>query len=205
VNIDTHTKTGIQRAKELHLIQSGIVDMVISPYFVETLDLFDPSNKARLFTIFRHPVHRIANIFYLQHGRDSDVSIEEFVNRPDLENNWMVRYLVNKREGAITGNDLELAKEILRRKFVVGLFEHIWEAIDRFDGYFGWVNDQHGECRDGIISDMLKRHEYNMLEIGSPAWNTLLDKNYFDMMLYNYAQILYEEQHTLFSLYEHFH
>ena len=42
---------------------------------------------------------------------------------------------------AIAGrNDLLIAKEILKRKFVVGLYDHTEESIRRFEWFLGWNN-----------------------------------------------------------------
>jgi hypothetical protein len=65
VNVDTTTKEGLQRAKDLGLEKSGLADVVVSPLFQESVTtLFDENHSGRYFTIIRHPVERVASAFY---------------------------------------------------------------------------------------------------------------------------------------------
>jgi hypothetical protein len=62
VNVDITTQEGLNRAKELHLTESGMADVVVSPLLQEAAHtLFDDAiaimgRQARLFTILRNPV-----------------------------------------------------------------------------------------------------------------------------------------------------
>ncbi len=40
-------------------------------------------------------------------------------------------------EGPLTGKDLVGAKEVLRRKCLVGMLEQMEESVDQFQQYFG--------------------------------------------------------------------
>ena len=68
VNVDTSSKPGIDRARRLGLVPSGLVNMIITSdpkYAVE--NLFDEQHKGRMFALFRHPVDRlVSKFFYLQ-------------------------------------------------------------------------------------------------------------------------------------------
>jgi hypothetical protein len=64
VNVDTYTPKGIQRAKKLNLVASGLADVVISPLLYDTATLFTPTRKGRIFTMLRHPVERATSLFY---------------------------------------------------------------------------------------------------------------------------------------------
>lgn len=65
VNVDTTIRPGIDHAKKLGLVQSGLADMIISSdveYAVS--QLFDGSHKGRALGLFRHPVDRLVSKFY---------------------------------------------------------------------------------------------------------------------------------------------
>jgi len=127
----------------------------------ESDDEFDKSDgtpkeyKGVLFAMFRHPIDRAVSWFYhKQSVRDSvhyDPSLEiyslaDWVNSPGYITDYMVRTLVGKIDAnrafqppvPLTHDDLDAAKEILRRKCIVGLLEEKGESMKRFEKFFGW-------------------------------------------------------------------
>lgn len=104
-----------------------------------------------MFVLMRHPTKRIIDQFYYQQRAawvgselyDADrgqMSLAEFANSDKLMENVMVRSLCNLPEEVmdVTFEDLTLAKEILRRKFVVGIMDWLDVSIVRFEKVFGW-------------------------------------------------------------------
>lgn len=68
VNVDVTSKWGINRAKKLGLVQSGVVNMIITSDVVYAVEnLFDSQHKGRVLAIFRHPIDRlVSKFFYLR-------------------------------------------------------------------------------------------------------------------------------------------
>jgi hypothetical protein len=64
LNVDTYTPNGIQRAKQLNLVTSGLVDAIISPLLYDAATLFTPTRKGRMITMLRHPIERAVSLFY---------------------------------------------------------------------------------------------------------------------------------------------
>ena len=64
VNADTSDDHGIQRAQEMQLVSSGLVDVVVSSRFLHVAALFDVDHRGRVFTVIRDPVDRIVSTFY---------------------------------------------------------------------------------------------------------------------------------------------
>ena len=64
LNVDTYTPNGIQRAKQLNLVTSGLVDVILSPLLHDASTLFTPTRKGRMITMLRHPIERAASLFY---------------------------------------------------------------------------------------------------------------------------------------------
>merc|ERR1712238_81498 len=128
VNVDTITVGGILRASEMGFADSGLANA-----------LFTPTAKGRLFTVFRHPVERAISMFYylqIAHWEPTyDPSLqswtpEEYAESDRIENNWLTRTLSNRMEGDLLDEDFNLAIEVLRRKFFVGLVSNIEETME---------------------------------------------------------------------------
>jgi len=206
VNIDTTTIDGINKAIRLDLAASGLADVVHSPYLREGGQLFHEPNKGRLFTLIRHPIQRAVHLFhYLSEAKWDgyyqpqlkDITIEQYAESNWVENNYLTRILVNKPGGALTREDVDLAKEILRRKALIGLFDRMFESMFRFERYFGWrMNTEKRTCQQRLMEQGMSRYEYTQLQMGSDAWILLLRQNKFDMEVYNYAVTLFDYQGT---------
>ena len=149
VNVDTTVLPGILRASSLDLVPSRISDIIFSPLLHEsTTHLYSEQYKGRMFAMFRDPIDRVVSLFYYLQTATweptynpelADMTLEEYANSTLVEANWMVRALVNKFEGPLSWDDMNMAKEILRRKCIVGLMNE-WElSTDRFNRYFGFA------------------------------------------------------------------
>lgn len=126
-----------------------------------------------------------------------------------LEDNILTRTLAemnNNHNYVLGANDLAKAKEILSRKFVIGIFESqesLEDSLERFETFFGWnlgsdsINNMHSTCRHEVVSGVMARH-YNvnagLPSNGSPAYMALEEKNVMDIELYNFARFLYDYQ-----------
>ena len=215
LNVDLFTSHGIRRAADLGLAGSGMADLVISPLLDEALGLFSPSHRGRLLVIVRHPVERELAMFrYLramgQRGvttRDElPPSVSAFATSNFVSENWMTRSLVGKRKGdAVTSRDVETAKEVLRRKALVGLYEDLPGAARRYGRYFGWdggaafgeatVSCLEGAAEGGTNTDAVGADPDE--REGSDAWTELERRNGLDVELYLYARNLFKFQSNL--------
>lgn len=64
INVDTSTPEGIQEARDLHLADSGMVDVIASSFVLSASSLFNANHRGRAFTILRHPVDNAASLFW---------------------------------------------------------------------------------------------------------------------------------------------
>lgn len=127
-----------------------------------------------------------------------------YIHTDYLGDNVMTRSLSNKgKDDILTNIDLAKAKEILKRKVLVGLYDRMNESIDRFESFFGYRvgNDAHAcqEAEVGLTSEKQK------VEVptneNSPALTALMRKNMMDMELFQYARFLYDYQgHAIFGI-----
>eukprot|EP00957_Ditylum_brightwellii_P201115 15324119-Ditylum_brightwellii.AAC.1 len=166
VNVDTTTYAGLERA---------------------TNPKFNLAASGKLFTLFRHPVERVVSRFHHEQQTDmtlQDWTITQYAQSGRVENNWVTRYLVNKPGGGLTQDDVYLAMDILRRKCVVGLVDHIEESMSKFESIFGWSslvqnNPDVKDCRDRHL-EQSRMHKNPSVEEGSEAWNIIMVHNQYD-------------------------
>jgi len=224
MNVDTSTVDGMRRAKKLQLEKSKLVDVVTSGYVHEIpKELFTSEHRGRMFALFRHPIDRLVSIFYyLQtatweptyHPDFADMTVEDYAKSQFFEGNWMVRMIANKMKGPVTNEDLNIAKEFLRTKCLVGLQSSMNDSLDRFQRYFGWElkdtvrngNVLTGEvCRQRFFHPekagglKMNTNKHPKILPGSKEYNELVEKSKLDMELYAYAVELYGEQAEIFG------
>lgn len=104
--------------------------------------------------------------------------------------------------GAVNETHLEIAKEVLRRKFVVGLIENKRGSFARFDHYFKWKEtpgyDAQFGCRKRVMDETyVPKHP---LSKDSEAYGLLYEQNLYDMKLYDYVRELFKQQSNLYGL-----
>lgn len=232
VNVDVCTREGILEAKDRgFLTKKGQprVDFVSTSEFTfGSLMLFSSDHKARMFSLFRHPIDRaVSKFFYLQKAtweptynrRWTTMSLEEWASRDRGDNNWMVRNLIGKASREeLTQDDLELAKDIVRTKFVVGLMDKFEESVRRFNILLG--NDEGDPKNRQCINDfstnegdahtfrnkkkIVKKNQFNSYqhpkaERGSDAWVSLAKIHMYDVMLYRHITEVFNQQKALFE------
>ena len=120
VNVDMSRPVGIERAKGMGLGSSGLADIISTPFLFETADIFrDIPEAGKCFTLLRHPVDRAISLYHHYQIDESGnpntaqyrgMTIDDYADQA-AENNWMVRFLANKRSGSLNWHDLEVAKE----------------------------------------------------------------------------------------------
>jgi hypothetical protein len=215
VNTRTHTTSWLAISKAKGLLESGLADVIFTPFVAYAGEsFFTSSYRARGFAMMRHPVKRVEDQFYYrQHatwesGYDiamATMSLEEFSKSDKLIENFEVRSLLKKGASTdITEADVALAKEILRQKFIVGIFEWFDVSIVRFEKYFGWWDDKHvlqnttvNWCHFKMIDVMDHIGTFPKVPTSEAIEDTINTRMWADVELYHYAKTLYNEQAKL--------
>ena len=204
VNVDTTTPAGIDQAKSLGLVSSGVADVAFTSLIGYAGKMFNPpKERGRVFSVFRHPVERAASQFYHDQrvGTDPavvDMTLVEYVMSGRVEGDWMTKALVGKPVGIpLSNDDLILAMEVIRRKILVGLSDRMEESLLRFQKYFGWdrtfaSNRNILACQNGILSETGLQNP--TVQKGSEGWGRIEAQNRNDVNLYEYALKLYTIQ-----------
>lgn len=235
VNVDVCTHDGILDAKKRGFLSptnpdQPELDFVSTSEFHDAAkNLYSPDHKARMFALFRHPIERaVSKFYYLQKAtweptyntRWASMSLEEWASRDRGDANWMVRNLIgmtgqNQRE--LTDEDLELAKEIVRTKFVVGIMDKFSESVHRFNILLGIdeSDSTNQECMETYTSNkgdsnsernqeeikkknVWNSYEHPEAERNDETWASLHKIHKFDCDLYKYIVELFAEQRFMF-------
>ena len=78
-------------------------------------------------------------------GPERNMSYVQFAHSNYVADNWTTRTLVRKgEEEELTAEDMHTAKEILRRKALVGLYGDIFGAARHYARHFGWDKARNG-------------------------------------------------------------
>ena len=217
-NVDVSNGVGVERAQTMGLIPSGLADIIFSPLDVAA-PLFEGTGKqGRCFALLRDPIERALSMFhYLQvatweptyNPKLKNMTLVEYNEKGLSERDWMVRFLSGKTSGPPPlDSDLIKAKEVLRRKCVVGIMDKMEESIIRFNKYFGWEGqaktDHAKKCAKTFIgtgggANRNKAKEKGSIEerVGTKAFKLMLKRNPLDTQLYEYALHLFEKQASL--------
>jgi hypothetical protein len=230
INVDVTTHKGIMEAKNRGFLSKAgqpHVDFIATSEFqFASMMLFSPIHKARMFALFRHPIDRaVSQFYYLQKDNTqwALMTLEEWASMDRGDNNWMVRALTGKTSTAeltseLTIQDLELAKEIIRTKFVVGLTDKLEESVHRFNMLLG-IDENNPKNRDcineffPIVGDprtlwsgqtIVKKESWNSdthpkAVRGGLAWVSLYKIHMYDNLLYSYIAELFAEQQAMFE------
>lgn len=212
VNVDSTTLDGLDRAKKLHLAESGLSDIVFTSYIHQAAKLFSPEYRGRVFTIMRHPVERAASeFFYLQDAtwettyspETKGWTVQQYAASDRAEHDWVTKQLLATWQ-ELTDEDFEKAKYILEEKVLIGLIDRMEESVDRFNKYFGWdESPDKVPCAEDMLghksSTGSNSHAHRKIEPGSDDWKALAAINRYDIQLYDFAVALFEEQGILFE------
>lgn len=208
INVDMYTRNGIVHAKSVGFLSEEDVpraDIIFSTQFYYTsVILFSRDHNARVFAFFRHPVERALSRFTsLKKSNKSwaHLSVDNWATHHTGEANWMVRQLVGKvQDEAVDIKDLELAKDVVRSKVIVGLLDKHQESLHRFNVLLG-VDESDAKVKQCMQSHASGDTSYAPLKIpkGSPAYVTLMSVNFLDVMLYQYLEELFDSQESMFA------
>jgi len=203
LNVDLSTPSAIAVAKNMRVADRGLADVFVSQLSLEGSNVFSTYHMGRAFTIMRHPVKLAASLFYYRRIATweptyrpdyKDITLKEYVEQESYYDNWMVRMLTNAKLGGLNENHLDLAKRILKDKFIVGISDHMDETFRQLELYYGWAEDKEGCTNFHLHSAPSNKNKYPVPERSGDAWNLIAEKNKYDMSLYYYALELFGDQ-----------
>jgi hypothetical protein len=224
VNVDTTNVEGLHHAKALGLAESQMADVVYTGFIYDAAAiLFTDHHRGRLFTMMRHPVDRAVSMYYYLGKATWETtydhtlqtySLEEYAQRGQTEHNWMTRMLSSAGNDQLYPKHLDVAKQVLADKALIGLLDKFDESIERFEQYFGWddlllqsaagENDspilkKHAECQQGLLNQKINEQSHSSLDPNSDTWIQLRRQNWFDVELYEFSVELFNNQTRWFE------
>lgn len=221
VNVDTSSKPGLNRARKMGLVPSGLVDLIITSEVSHAVEnLFDESHKGHILALFRHPVDRlVSKFFYLREAtwepqyrpQWKNINILEFAKNKNRENNYVVKKLTGLRVNDMaTEEDLRIAMRTIKMRFVVGLLDEMEESVRRFNVVMGIdeTDKENRECINHLVHDSIGAKNYNSdarlhkVEPGSTVWNAFARRNELDIKLYLFIVDVFGQQKEIIDSYE---
>ena len=211
VNVDTTHRDGLEHAKNVGFVGSGIAQIIFTGNIFESATyLFDQWNQGSAFTIMRHPIDRAISIFYyLQnakreltyHPEWKSMTLKEYAAAGvHIEHDWMVRQLTGNWQGDLTEKELNIAKQFLKDKVWIGLLDHMEESIFRFSDRFGWEhNPKWKTCFREYEHHISNQNKHTKYTPASEEWKLLEKYNRWDIQLYEYAVELFHNQRKFFG------
>lgn len=116
------------------------------------------------------------------------------------EDNPLTRSLSGNKSSEIHKSDIQVAKEILKRKFVIGLYDEIQDSVDRFEKFFGWqITEEARTCQTNELEREATAY-YNKYsarshpELDDVALDIIKAKNKHDLELFEYAKFVFKHQ-----------
>ena len=109
----------------------------------------------------------------------ANMTLLEWTKSSKVETNWMMRNLVGVSSRDLNEEHLELAKNTLRRKFVVGLTTEMKLSWDNFQQQFGWQNStsKRLECMSRMVEVKANANQHEKIQKGSNEWEALAAVN----------------------------
>ncbi len=198
----------------MDLAGSGLANVVNINHIQKISPLFDNNfSRGRVFMFFSHPVRRIVHSYYKKtfdpESEDYDatiaeISLIEYAQSDLITDNLITRFLIDDFNSPnITSTDIEVAKDIIRRKVVVGIMEWLESSITRVEKYFGWFDMTVKNPKTSICHyRQIYKVAAHLLLHATPEWNSYVtqivaERNSADMELYEYARDVFLQQAAL--------
>lgn len=213
INMDTASPAGLQFAHDSNLVDSNLIDVLVSNYFLAGSALFTTHHSGRTFSVLRHPIELAASLFYYRciatwepsyraDWKDRYPTFGDYVSTKFYMGNWMVRQLTGTMADVeLTQDHLEHAKLVLRTKVFVGIASEMDETVRQLEAYFGWRegNKSNRMCVDKFLHGKPSNtNAHPSVVKDGDEWNVAAEKEKWDLSLYYYALELFAAQQRRF-------
>lgn len=144
----------------------------------------------------------------------ANMTLEEWATNDRGENNWLVHHLAGKKHfETVDRNDLEMAKEMIKSKFIIGMMNEFDESVHRFNLLLG-VDEKDSTNKQCMADfsqtddsksqkkELSNRNSYTKAQEGSTAWSMIAEINSLDVELFSFIEEQFEAQKHLFEQYE---
>lgn len=202
-NVNTMTVEGIQQAQQLGLVDSQLVNVLVTRDLSATSRLFqDRRRTGRIFAIFRDPVEKALSDYHYRKALPTEdpnrlpeeLSISQYVESAHVNPNAIVKGLVNLTDDTVVNAQHVLAaQQLVQDKLLVGLVERFEESVSRFMEYFGWQFHD-AVCIANFVAARDHRTDHGSLKEKSEEYKTLADRNWGDVEVYKTIQSTFDKQ-----------
>jgi hypothetical protein len=168
--------------------------------------------KGKLFILFSDPLERMLTFYYSAQDPAStsfdpaleSVSLHEFATWPEdrPEFNFVTKSLLTQGNGLIasdqiTVEDFELAKEIILSKAMILLVDDKLGSWAKVATWMKWNEDKKArKCVDSVLLVDWPKVNHPAFEKDSNTSKALVQRNQWDLQLFEFAVQLYQQQTT---------
>jgi len=222
VNVDCSTPRGINRGITHNLATSVIMDVIFSPNIYDVARLFAPPTEAygRAVVLVRHPLERAVaayeNFKVVNKEKYGGMTLPDYVESEFFEDNILTRSLSGNFGTPLAKEDVYTAKEVLKRKFIVGLYDRMQESLERFEKFFGWnLNIEAQKCQETEVQREISKQSSTKIysngdenegahpNLTSSELASLAERNRVDLSLFEFVKFLFAYQgRVLFGVLE---
>ena len=186
--------------------------MLVSSQLLELSNLFSTNAKGRLVSFMRHPVENVIkrHQFLTSRAVIPNLSFKHYLVSPYSIDNLMVRAItgVSNSKRRLNDTHLDIAKDFLRTKCLVGLYDQLEESLIRLEYLFldtGIIKNKmdeefRGSCSNKVMN-IFKENDAELFSHypspTSPGWDFVASLHEYDVKLYHYAVELFRDQTDL--------
>mmetsp|Transcript_59653 Transcript_59653/g.69716 ORF Transcript_59653/g.69716 Transcript_59653/m.69716 type:complete len:543 (-) Transcript_59653:56-1684(-) len=203
VNIDISNPSSIANAKSLGLVESGLVEIIVSFYFWEASSLFTPARGGRAIAFLRHPIDRSISMYHHLRKVSPDVesmSLLEYAESSFCEENWMTQHLSNSFSGPLTNAHVNMATTVLRDKVILGFVDKMSISMQNIVRYLDLNEMNEDNCVQKYIEENTDIDDFPHVDEGSKEYDALYSRNELDIKLFKIAEGIFNAQRGLLGL-----
>ena len=198
LNMDTTSPKGLAVSFKNDIVNSNMIDVIVSNYFLSGSALFNDKHHGKAFTILRHPVELSASLFFQRRKYIEawkSMTFHDYVKSDAYLDSWMTRQLTGTMPWvSLTEAHLEQAKNVMKTKIFVGVLNEMPESLRQMRAHFGW-EEKEQDCEKRMLQDPASVNDHPAPPArGSPPWKAVIEKEKWDMALYYYGLELFAEQ-----------
>jgi len=210
-----HSSAGEYLMVDMQVVPSlnlNVVDILLSSSlhslrgFLSNLQL-----RGKLVVVFRHPLERMLTLYYSSKDSRSSlfnpslgsITLQEFATWPEdrPEFNFVTKSFLSKGNDLITSDQItaenfEIVKGVLHAKALILLNDDKLASWTKMVKWMNWNEDQEGrQCADAtLVQESHASANHQPLEQSSVTSAYLLQRNNWDLQLFEFAVQLYQHQ-----------
>ncbi|KAL3777294.1 LOW QUALITY PROTEIN: hypothetical protein ACHAWO_002120 [Cyclotella atomus] len=205
-NVDCSTSSGIDRGIAQDLATSNLMSFILQILWMRHVYSYSPAEAyGRGIVLMRDPVDRVVALYeYLNAAKQGDgrgvnkLSLEQFAKSDLTEDNPLTRSLSSNKSSKLNKADIQVAKEILKRKFVVCMTNYKIPLTASESSLGGKLQKRHANVNLPSWSESSAQYNQYLNRkhpgLTPAALDAIKSKNEYDLELFEYGKFMFKHQ-----------